>query len=975
MEKNKIPNASFEIISERKIGELEADVSVFKHKKTGAKCIFIRNDDDNRVFYIAFKTPPSDHTGVFHILEHSVLCGSKKYPSKEPFLELAKGSLNTFLNAMTYPDKTVYPVASKNMTDFKNLVDVYLDAVFNPAIYSKKEIFHQEGWHYHLSKLTDELHIQGIVYNEMKGAYSSPERVLFDAVMQALFPQTSYRFEAGGKPDEIRKLSYQQFLNDHARYYHPSNAYIYLYGDLSFDEWLEYLDKNYLVHYEFSEVDSAIVPQKPLEKVAKIQTYYSVNPQDEIDQRTYLSLNFVVGNATDPLQYMALDILEHILLETPASPLKKALLDADIAQEISGYVDLNLLQPLMGVIAKNTNPEMQEKFKNTIFDTLRELSQHGIDQKLIQGSINIHEFQLREADYHGFPKGLFYGLNVMDSWLYGGDPVAHLAYQATLDQIKKLSKVRYFESMISTLLLNNPHYAEVIAVPSRGMEEVYENTMRKDLAVLKQNADTQTLHNWHNETQQLVKMQETPDSEESLMSIPLLKLDDIEKKSEILPILKEKMGQIEFLMHPMSTSNIIYLNLYFDISQISNEELPYLNLLTYMLGKISTKNYSTEDLSNEILLSTGGISFDEMTINDYHDIEIFHRILNVQAKALNSQVPRMVELMNEMMFHSQLTDPKRIRELLLEMRSSYESNIYQNGHLIAAKRLNSYFSPSGYWLEKLSGLSFYHFLLDHEAQWSTDPDSLINALQKTYQKVFATSRLIFSATCPNEDLKLHLPLFEKWMKDVPILPTPSFPTMEFSENILNEGILSSSKVQYVMKGYNYKRMGLPYKGSLQVLDTISSLDYLWNRIRVMGGAYGAFIRLSRTGRIILGSYRDPELEKTLQAYDQMGEYLKGLQLSERELRKYIIGTMSQMDAPLTPSMKGQKSDIQYISCVQTEDIQKERDEILSTQIKDINELSEWIQVCISKNCHCVLGNERKLNENRKLFGSLIKAFR
>ncbi len=965
---------TYKIIEEETVPEIGSDAIVYEHIKTKAKVIYVKNDDDNRVFYIAFKTPPSDHTGVFHILEHSVLCGSKKYPLKEPFIELAKGSLNTFLNAMTYPDKTVYPVASRNLVDFKNLVDVYLDAVLHPNIYSNKSIFHQEGWHFDLQDTESKLCIQGIVYNEMKGAYSSPDQLLLDAITRNLFPDTVYRYDSGGKPDHIPQLSYEQFIHDHQKYYHPSNCYIYLYGDLNINEWLQYIDQEYLCHYEFHEVDVPIPFQASFPKSVANCISYPIGSDDDDTNKAWLSLSFVAGLATDPLHYLSMGILEHILLGTPASPLKKALIDADIAEEIRGFTDLNMQQTVFGIIAKNARPELHDRFLEIIRTTLSNLVLHGIDQELVQSAINIHEFHLREADYHGFPKGLIYGLNIMDSWIYGGKATAHLSYEKTMQTIRSQSREGYFEKMIQDLLVNNPHCADLILQPCKGMEERHEMEWSSAMENRQRNATPDELSTWIEEGRQLKKMQETPDTEIGLNAIPLLKLKDIAPQSEKLPLEEATNKNYTLLFHPLATQNIMYLNMYFDISTISLDELPYVNILSNLLSKMATKKYRYEDLSNQLCMHTGGLSFDAMIVNDYNDINSFSRLFAVQGKALTSSYSKLLDLFQEIALSTDLSDPRRIHELIAELRSSCESAIYHQGHLLAGKRLNSYFSPAGLWSEKLSGLSFYHFLLQHDPIWSKNPEVLISKLQSISSKIFRTQNLKLSLASSSDDIAKCRTLTENMVSIFPCEHNDAIHEIPFTENIKNEGIMTSGKVQYVSKGYNFKRLGFPYHGTMQVVETLSSLDYLWNRIRVMGGAYGAYMKVSRNGRLILGSYRDPHLSSTITTFNELGNYLSLIDLNERELRKYIIGTMSQLDAPLTPSMKAYKSDIYYISKTSQDMIQQERDEILATTLKEIRQMGDYITACTDKNCLCVMGGEKRLKENSELFGALVKAF-
>ncbi|HHU77306.1 MAG TPA: insulinase family protein [Clostridiales bacterium] len=955
------------------VRELNAVTFLFEHDKSGARLLYLQNDDDNKVFSIAFRTPPPDSTGLPHILEHSVLCGSRKFPVKEPFVELAKGSLNTFLNAMTYPDKTIYPVASRNDKDFINLMDVYLDAVLYPNIYEQPETLMQEGWHYELEDQDQPLTYKGVVYNEMKGAFSSPEQVLFRKIQESLYPDTPYANESGGDPDYIPDLTQEDFTAFHKKYYHPSNSYIYLYGNGDMDGHLKFLNEEYLSGFDRAEADSEIPMQAPFKEMQRQVVEYSISPQENPGDKTYLSLNYATGLSTDPFLYLAFNILQYLLLDNPAAPLKKALLEAGIGKDVFGSFGNYLLQPSFSVIAKDANEDDTERFLLTIDKTLRELAAEGIDKKLVEAAINYREFKLREADFGSSPKGLVYGIRCLDSWLYGADPTIHLRFEHTMERIKKALSEPLFEQLIEKYLLNNTHRSLVVVKPVPGLAEKKDQEIHKMLQAHKAKLSKKEIDEIVNSTRELIRKQSEPDSPEALTSIPMVELSDIEPEAEVLPLVEQEVSGIKVLHHPLFTNGIAYLNLWFDNSAVPMELIPYAGLLVGVLGKISTENYHYEDLTKEINIHTGGIDYSVQSLAlNGRDGEFVPKLL-IRSKALVDKLPRLLELLGEVVTGTVFQDKRRLKEIIQENRSRMEMIINQSGHLMAMNRLSSYISPAGKYTELNQGISFYRFLSNLERNFDSLSDELTANLEKTAQLIFRKNSLTAGITLPSEDYPEFARQFESFAAGLPLKECPAAP-FEFTEEAANEGLLTPSKVQYVAKGYSFIRLGHRYNGAMQVLRTIASLDYLWNRVRVQGGAYGVFVVFTRSGMMLFSSYRDPNLKETLDAYKGLTEYLAAFDADEREMKKYIIGTISRLDTPLTPQMKGERSETDYFTGLTQEDIQRERDEVLSVTAADIKALSSMAADVLKYEYLCVMGSESKIKQNQELFKNLVSVF-
>ena len=967
--------SGFKLIEEEKINEMNSTGRIFEHEKSGARLFHIQNDDDNKVFSITFRTPPYDSTGLPHILEHSVLCGSRKFPAKDPFVELAKGSLNTFLNAMTFSDKTMYPIASRNDKDFMNLMDVYLDAVFYPNIYENPKILMQEGWHYDLDHVDNEISYKGVVYNEMKGVFSSPEQILFRKIQESLFPDTTYKYDSGGDPDVIPELTHEEFLDFHKKLYHPSNSYIYLYGDGDIMAHLKFINDEYLKDFDKIEVDSKISLQQPYDKPRTDIVEYSISANEREEDKTFLSLNFVVGKSTNPELHLAFDILTYLLLDTPAAPLKKALLEANLGQDIFGSYDHSILQPVVSIVVKNTNEREKEKFEKIVIETLQNLVTKGINKKLIEAAINIYEFKLREADYGRYPKGLIYCMKSMESWLYDESPLLHLAYEEPLKKIKQALTTNYFEKLIEDKLLKNTHRSLLIVKPERNLSQIKEDEKREKLKKFKKELQKEELIKLIENTKELKSYQEDVDSAEDLRKIPLLSIEDIEKGIEKLPLEERKENDIPILLHSMFTNEIAYMDLYFDTTVIPQNLIPYIRLLSLVLGKVSTEKYSYEDLSNEINIHTGGIDFRVEAYSQKDSNEIYFPKLIARSSSLIKEIPKLFELLGEQIGFSKFDEISRLKEIIREVKSRLEMNILQDGHIVAARRVTSYFSPIGKYKELIAGIDFYEFISQLEEEFDNKAQEIQNNLAKVSNMIFNKENLIISLTMENKDyegFKNSLNSFMKYVGDEKLAKNQ----YKFELTPQNEGFLTSSKVQYVAKGYNFQTLGYNYTGNLQVLRTIISLNYLWNKIRITGGAYGAMVGFSRNGNLYFTSYRDPNLDRTLKVYDETHQYLNTFSCDEREMTKYIIGTISKMDAPLTVSMKGEVATSNYISNITQEDLQKERDEVLNTNPEDIRKLAGLIKSVMDENYLCVLGNERKIKiDANNIFKNLVDVFK
>lgn len=964
--------AEYEILDEHRVEDVQSDGFILRHKKSGARIAILSNNDDNKVFYIGFRTPPEDETGVPHIIEHTTLCGSKKFPVKDPFIELAKGSLNTFLNAMTYPDKTVYPVASCNDQDFKNLMDVYLDAVFNPNITKYEEIFKQEGWHYELTGKDDELKINGVVYNEMKGAYSSPDEVLSSQIYRSLFPDNTYSKDSGGNPEYIPKLTYEAYLDFYHKYYHPSNSYIYLYGDMDVVERLVWLDKEYLSLYDYKKVNSEINKQPAFDEIKNVEAQYSITMDDSLENKTYLSYNRVVGDSLDEMLYQAFDVLDYALVSSPGAPVKQALIDAGIGDDVYGSYDAGILQPVFSFVAKNANASQADEFEKIIENTLKEVVKTGINKEALLAGINSSEFKFREADFGQFPKGLLFGLNCLDSWLFDDmKPFIHLECLGTFAKLRKAVDTDYFEKLIQEYLLDNTHGSSVTVKPKRGLGNEREEALAKELSDYKASLSDEEIKKLIEDTEHLKKYQEEPSSDEDLRKLPMLTRADMKKNAMPFSNIEDELLDVKVVRHDIESNGIDYISFLFDAGDFAQSELGYLGFFTNALGLVSTEKYSYTDLANATNIYTGGISTGTASHPDIKDRNNFVFKFEVKLKVLEKNLDKALELMEQMLLSSDFTDTKRLGELVAQIKARLQANLSSSGHLVAAMRSMSSFSRYALYQDELKGIAFYRSICRIEKELSESPKSVSDKLTAIARKLFARNRMLISFTGNNEAYANAKPSLEKVIAGFNKMSAVGNQA-EVHFNTAKEAFIDASQIQYVAKTGDFICEGYEYTGALRLLRIILGYDYLWINVRVKGGAYGCMNTFLRSGESYFVSYRDPNLLDTLDVYDRIPEYIKSFSPDERDMAKYIIGTFSALDTPMNPEAKGSRSLSAYLEGITYEQIQKERNEILNAQPEDIRRLADLVEAVLKKDSICVIGNENMIKESAGLFENVEK---
>lgn len=958
---------AYSVIEKREIKDLNSVSYLLKHKRTGARIALLSNDDDNKVFYIGFRTPPKNSTGVAHIIEHTVLCGSDKFPVKDPFIELAKGSLNTFLNAMTYPDKTVYPVASCNDKDFQNLMDVYLDAVFHPNIYHEEKIFKQEGWHYEMESEQDPLTINGVVYNEMKGAYSSPDDVLYREIMNSLYPHTAYAVESGGDPDVIPELTYEEFLDFHRKYYHPSNSYLYLYGNMDMVEKLRYIDEEYLSKYDALQVDSALTVEKPFVGTVTVEKEYPIMESESEKKNSYLSYNVSLGKSLDRKTCFGFQVLVDVIGTVPGAKVKQAILDAGIGTDVICSFDSGVLQPYFSIIAKNADIEQKEEFVRIIEEQLQKLAEEGLDKKTLQATLNYYEFKYREADFGSYPKGLMYGLNMLESWLYDdAKPFYYIELLDTYRELKNAVQTSFYEDMIRTLLLRNTHKSLVTVKPVKGLTGKKERKLAEALATKKAQMSDAQIRQIVKETAELKEYQEEPSPKEDLEKIPLLTRADMRKEATAYRNTEKKVGDTVLLHHDVFTNGIGYLRFMFDLRQVPEELFPYVGILKILIGLVSTQTHSYGELYNEINLKTGGITPAVNTYTDADDLSRYTATFDMKAKVLYENLEDAFALVSEILTKSCYTDSKRIFELIAEARSEKQAHMMSAGHTLAAGVALSYLSKPAMVMEQINGMPFYRMLEDLEEHFEERFPELSANLARLVECLFCAENLMVDYTSTEDGLCGVEELVEKFKKTLYTAKAEG-KGYDPQPQKRNEGLMSSAQVQYVCRAGNFEKKGLPYTGALRVLRVMMGYDYLWTQVRVKGGAYGCMCNFGKSGESYFVSYRDPNLEKTIEIYEKAADYIAGFEADERTMTQFIIGAVSELDTPLTPAQMGNYSLSGYMTHYTMERVQRDRDELLATDAATIRNLAAYIRAFMSDDCLCVVGNEQKIKEQKDLF--------
>lgn len=958
---------SYELIERRTIADLNSESYLLRHKKTGARVALLSNDDDNKVFYVGFRTTPVNSTGVAHILEHSVLCGSEHFPVKDPFVELVKGSLNTFLNAMTYPDKTLYPVASCNDKDFQNLMHVYLDAVFYPNIYKEEKIFMQEGWHYELSDKEEPLTLNGVVYNEMKGAFSSPDEVLVRELSNSLYPDTTYSFESGGDPQDIPKLSYEEFLNFHRSYYHPSNSYIYLYGDMDMAEKLDYIDKEYLSHFDERQVDSRVQSQPAPAALNRVEKEYPIGDEEDEKENAYFAYSMSVGDTLDKELYVAFQILDYALCSAPGAPLKQALTDAGIGTDIYSIYDNGIKQPYFSIVSKNADAEKEEEFLAIIHRVLGEIVEKGFDKKALLAGLNYYEFEYREADFGRYPKGLMYGLRMLDSWLYDDSkPFIHVEANETFTALRKKVDTGYFETLVKDYLIDNPHKSIVVLLPKKGLTEKREKELKEQLAAYKAGLSEEDLEALIAKTKALKAYQDTPDTAENLAKIPMLTVKDIKKEAAVFVNELRKSGETDILFHDLFTNGISYLRLMFKLDKVPERLFPYLGILKGTLMLLNTEHYSYAELFNESNIKTGGISADVNVYGSIRDAQKFTLTMELKTKVLYENLEEAIGLMREIMMTSDFTDKKRIKEILAEGKSRMQGQMTSAGHSVAMTRALSGISKAAAYNELLSGIAFYRLVEKLNADFEKEAEAVSEKLKELAAIIFRPENLMVDFTGSREAAD-KLPAMIETLKASLYQNEVETGHFEVTLQKEKEGYKTPGQVQYVCRAGNFKQKGLSYDGSLRVLKVMMGYDYLWNQVRVKGGAYGCMCGFGKQGDSYFVSYRDPNLQNTVEVYEKAADYIASFEADERVMTQFIIGAISELDVPMTPAAKGAFSLSGYLADMTDADLQKERDELLGTTPDKLKGTAAYIRAFMEDGCFCVVGNAEKISEAGDLF--------
>lgn len=965
----------YEKLQETELPDIHARGILLRHRKSGARLVLVPCADENKVFNIAFRTPPKDSTGVAHIIEHTVLCGSESFPLKDPFVELVKGSLNTFLNAITYPDKTMYPAASTNDADFRNLMHVYLDAVFFPNIYHEEKIFRQEGWHYELKSEDAPCELNGVVYNEMKGAFSSPEEILAREIMNSLFPDSPYGVESGGDPEVIPSLTYENYLDFHRKYYHPSNSYIFLYGDLDLEESLVFIDQNYLARFDAIDVDSAIPVQEPFSCFTRTVRNYPVSGEEEGEELAFLSANLVAGDPFDIREMIAFDVLDYALLSQPGAPVRQALLDAGIGKDVCGSYSDGIRQPYFSVVAKYAKEEDADRFLTIILDTLKSQAEKGIDPDALLAGLNYLEFQFREADYGSYPKGLMYSIDVLDSWLYDEDrPFDSLRQLDAFSELRSLIGSGYFEQLLREKILDNRHGSCVILRPEEGLQEKREEACRQKMAKFKASLDPEEIRNLIRKTEELAAWQDEEEDPELIRTLPFLTREDIRRDAvqirneEILETVLpgEEVRPVRVLWHDAEANGIGYLECLWDLKCVPLEDLVYAAFLKSVLANVDTDQHTYAALNNAVNMETGGISCGVSVYESAKEPGSFHAYFGIRCKAFSGKMRRAAELIREIVSGSSFADGKRIREILSASRAQMAAYMQQAGHQFAGGRARAYESVPACVNDYLGGISFYRALHDLELHYGEKEAEIREGLERVRRSIFRNEGLLVSYTCEKEEryaLRESLPLLlirdGGAGEDVLSRVRPL--------GILREGFTTAGQVQYAALAGSFRRDGGVYSGAMQILRTALSYGYLWQQIRVHGGAYGCGASFSRNGSVVFSSYRDPKLRETLEVFRGIPEYIRTFDADEEELTRYVIGTISGMDTPMTPSLLGNFSLRMALTGVDQEWLQKSRDEVLGAEISDIRGLADAFAAAIRTDAFCVVGSEGKIRECADLF--------
>ena len=954
----------FTRLKEQDSHETGSTAVFYVHEKSGAQLVHLKNEDKHLAFSIGFRTPPEDSTGVAHIVEHSVLSGSRKFKTREPFMELLKGSMNTFLNAMTYPDMTLYPVSSMNAKDFKNLVDVYMDAVLFPDIYEKKQIFLQEGWHYHILDQADPITYTGVVYNEMRGAYSSQEANVSVQVNKALNEGTTYEHESGGYPYAIPDLTHENFLNFHKKYYHPSNSFLYLYGDVDMDQMLALMDSEYLSHFDRKDPASDLQLTRAEAGMQQLEFNYPADDSLNDKDHSYLSYAVSMGRADDVEDYFIHSILNEVLINSESSPLKKALNDRDLGEDVMSLSDDSYFLDF-GLAVKHTSDERLDEFVGVVEDTMKHLVEQGIEEKLLLGSLNRIEFQLREAG--GSLKGIIYALAAMASWRYDADPLQYMSFSGIFEKLRAGMKEGLFEKTIKERSLENP--AKVIAVhrPEAGYFDKLDKEVEQKLADFKESLTKEELEQLIGENEALLRFQTTEDSREDKATIPHLEKSDIDRTITRIEKEETEHGGVPVLFQPYASSDISYFTASFSLKDVREEDIFWVNCLAAVLAITDTEHYSYADLNNEINIYTSGLGFSGKVFKKKEDPVNYEPRFHVTSSAMGDYYSKMLELIQETLFHTTFQDSRRLKEVFMMLRSGMESGFDYRGHELVMRRVTSFFSQADRYQEELKGVAFFDRLNELLENFDEKAEEAKASLKRAARTIFTRKDLVVAFTGEAQRRDELIRAGETFIAAVPEGVSAAPADVQFDLQPRKEALTSSSGVQYVAKGFNLRTLGYGYSGKLAVLAQILSMDYLHNAIRARGGAYGAGISIEPSGNVTTYSYRDPNLESTVKTYDGMSEFLRNLPLDDEDVKNYIIGTMTRFDPPLASSAVNSIVLARRFSGSTEQDIEERMNQAIDTTREDLMAQADMMDEVMAKDYLAVFGNEGRIREAADLF--------
>lgn len=965
-----IPN-TYEVLCHEHLTSAACDAYLLRHIKSGSTVCLFPNDDDNKLFCVAFNTPPEDDCGSPHIIEHSLLCGSEKYPVKDPFMQLVRGSMYTFLNAMTYPDKTVYPVSSCNDRDFINLSNVYLDAVFAPKLLSRREIFMQEGIALKPCE-SDSLEYGGVVYSEMQGAVSNVDSNVYDELIYSLFPDNAYGKNSGGEPEHIRHLTYEQLVDFYKRHYSPSQSYIFLYGRMDYAERLEYIDREYLSRCENVANASEICAQKLFGTLRRVEKDYPLSQGEDEADKTYLAYGSVFCSSLDTMECAAAEYLSDILVEAPGAPIKTALTAAGIGSEIYGGFINHMKEPVFSVIAKNTDAERADEFLEIIDRTLRRVASEGVNRRTLLSALERSEFRLKEGEQGTSSRGLTLALTVMQRIMFTlDDPFAGIRYDEQLEKLRELADTDYYERL-ALKIADSAHRALLTLRGVAGLGEKKSSELARELKAVREKMSDEEYEQLERESAALGEYQTAEDDPESLKCIPVLSRRDIERTPRPIYCREDTVGGLPAIFHDVDTNGLVYLRAMFDISHVPSEKLPLLELACAIFGKVDTARRPYTELLDDIRMSTGGFGIGCTSYRTFGAKDASRCVLELNLRLLPQKLDEACALALEVLTESRFDDKKRIYEILSEEVSEKQRDILYSGNAYASARACAYFNAADAEEELLDGIESYIVekrLLD---SFESCGDGLLDELCELVASVVNRRSLLASVAAPTEYRSRIDSAMHSFADGLPSFEVPARAARR-ALGRLNEGILTASSVQYCAKAGNLFDAGYKYDGAYMILSSMLNNDYLYPELRMKGGAYGYSCSFSAaSGNVSLSTYRDPALSETYRVFDLCGDFIRRKTPSTEELDRYIVGTFGKIDRPLTPYASVARSLNAYMSDRSYESMCADREAMLSADAARLRSLAGSMDDVLSQGFVCTVGNEERLLSERELFGTLLR---